>query len=293
MSEIFEKKEELSKQILIFWRIVVFGAPSLFLILIYTKFILKIPLNNGAFLVGLYFLFCIYFIPRINSAKVLGATIISGMAACWVLLYLFAPLLINFLGSIALPTYVVYVFFLGNTFNLSLGKWFVYIFLVISLLLSCSLLFFEYFGQYPSYGNYIINNYFLKNDFHLGSSLVIFIVGLSFFTFHTNSFLATLEDKLNNLLQARLRVAEMKSSLEERVRERTEDLEEAKIVLEIKVQARTRELAALAANLEKDVFERTKELQKRVEELEKFSRLSSGRGKRLTELDKEINKLNN
>ncbi len=84
-----------------------------------------------------------------------------------------------------------------------------------------------------------------------------------------------------------------KEELEDKVRERTKELEEAKTVLEIKVKARTRELEELNKTLEEQVKERTKELQERVNELERFHQLTIGRELRMIELKKEIKKLKN
>jgi nitrate/nitrite-specific signal transduction histidine kinase len=67
--------------------------------------------------------------------------------------------------------------------------------------------------------------------------------------------------------------------------------EESKMVLEIKVKARTRELEELAQTLEDKVKERTKELQKKIDELERFRRLTVGRELKMIELKKEIKKL--
>ena len=79
--------------------------------------------------------------------------------------------------------------------------------------------------------------------------------------------------------------------LEEEVQERTKELEEERASLEVKVKARTKELRELTAGLEEKVQERTKELQERVEELEKFHRLTVGRELRMIELKKEIGRL--
>ncbi|MDO8524177.1 MAG: cache domain-containing protein [bacterium] len=65
-------------------------------------------------------------------------------------------------------------------------------------------------------------------------------------------------------------------------------LEESKDVLEIKVAARTRELQELAKSLEGKVGERTKELQKRLNELERFYRLTVGRELKMIDLKKKI-----
>ena len=65
--------------------------------------------------------------------------------------------------------------------------------------------------------------------------------------------------------------------LEEEVKERTKELEEANAVLEIKVRARTRALEEEKELLDEKVKERTKELQARIDELERFHRLTVGR----------------
>ena len=67
-------------------------------------------------------------------------------------------------------------------------------------------------------------------------------------------------------------------------------IEESKDVLEIKVVARTKELNELNKNLEGKVGERTKELQKRLDELERFHRLTVGRELKMVELKKELRK---
>lgn len=70
-----------------------------------------------------------------------------------------------------------------------------------------------------------------------------------------------------------------------------EALESSKVVLEIKVKARTRELEELAQSLEDKVKQRTKELQGRVNELERFHRLTIGREMKMVELKQKIRKM--
>lgn len=65
-------------------------------------------------------------------------------------------------------------------------------------------------------------------------------------------------------------------------------LEESKNVLEVRVAARTRELQELTKNLEEKVRERTKELQNRLDELERFHRLTVGRELKMVELKERI-----
>lgn len=91
-----------------------------------------------------------------------------------------------------------------------------------------------------------------------------------------------------------VRVSKRTKDLEKRTKELErvkEDLEEAKATLEIKVKARTRELEEVNKSLEEKVKERTKALEKRVNELERFYRLTLSRELKMTELKKEIKKL--
>ena len=68
----------------------------------------------------------------------------------------------------------------------------------------------------------------------------------------------------------------------------SEDLERLAVSLEGKVKSRTIELEDIKANLELRVHEKTMELQKRLDELEKFRRLTMGRELRMIELKEEI-----
>jgi hypothetical protein len=86
-----------------------------------------------------------------------------------------------------------------------------------------------------------------------------------------------------------------KVKLEESVRLRTKELEEAKknleemnSILEVRVRARTEELQKLNSTLEQKVEERTNDLQEKIEDLEKFRSITVGRELRMIELKKEI-----
>jgi hypothetical protein len=71
----------------------------------------------------------------------------------------------------------------------------------------------------------------------------------------------------------------------------TKELEGSKTSLEIKVKERTQQLKTLMESLEGKVKERTKELQLKIDELEKFQRLTIGREVAMVELKKEIKKI--
>jgi len=67
--------------------------------------------------------------------------------------------------------------------------------------------------------------------------------------------------------------------------------EEAKNVLEVRIMAKTKELQELVAMQEEVIKARTGELQRRVDELERFQRITIGRELKMRELKKEIAKL--
>jgi len=94
-----------------------------------------------------------------------------------------------------------------------------------------------------------------------------------------------------DLRKSRESLEKAKATLEIKVRDRTRELEEARTVLEIKVRARTKELKSLTYSLDQQVKERTGELQERIDELEKFRKLTVGRELKMVELKKEIQKL--
>lgn len=73
--------------------------------------------------------------------------------------------------------------------------------------------------------------------------------------------------------------------------QKRKELQEAKSVLEVKVKARTQELEELTKSLDRKVKERTTQLETRINELEKFHKLTIGRELKMAELKKEIKKL--
>jgi len=91
-------------------------------------------------------------------------------------------------------------------------------------------------------------------------------------------------DELENLASA---FNEMAQGLEKNIKE----LREARDFLEDKVEERTKELQDLNNNLESKVAERTGELKQRVDELERFYRITVGRELRMVQLKGKVKEL--
>lgn len=79
--------------------------------------------------------------------------------------------------------------------------------------------------------------------------------------------------------------------LEDRISERTQELEMAKATLEEKVAERTAELKNERESLESKVKERTAELEAKIIELQEFSNAAIGRELKMIELEKEMEAL--
>jgi HAMP domain-containing protein len=77
----------------------------------------------------------------------------------------------------------------------------------------------------------------------------------------------------------------------ERLKRSREALEDVKIALQIQVKARTRQLAEQAEVLRKENERKTKALRERLEELERFHRLTVGRELKMMELKEKIKKM--
>jgi len=100
------------------------------------------------------------------------------------------------------------------------------------------------------------------------------------------------------LVQGTIKEYREKEILEQRVAERTKELEDAKqnleeinTILEVRVRARTRELEKLNQTLEEKVVVRTNDLQAKIKDLETFQRITVSRELKMIELKQEIEKL--
>ena len=61
--------------------------------------------------------------------------------------------------------------------------------------------------------------------------------------------------------------------------------------MEVKIDARTKELKELSEGLERQVEKRTEELRGKIQELERFNKLSVGRELKMVELKEEVKRL--
>ena len=88
-----------------------------------------------------------------------------------------------------------------------------------------------------------------------------------------NNMIDSIKISQNQLKEADARLTAINLSLEQKVKERTAELEKLK------------------AGLEQSVVEKTKELYQKLEELEKFKKLTVGRELKMIELKKEMEEL--
>ena len=137
-----------------------------------------------------------------------------------------------------------------------------------------SLEFFEIIPHHHLFQEYVGLNLHLS----LSYTVTTFIVIMAFVFFSSdmiNSFLENLRVKRKELAVAQ------------------EEAEKAKFVLEEKVKERTNELEVMTKNLEDQVKGRTKELEKKLKDFEKMNRVMINREIKMVELKKEIENLKN
>jgi len=237
----------------------------------------------------------IYFI-KLKKETISGKTIYSFLAitfivelfSLFIIYYLLAPLMSYYFGDLFFPAALFLTLFIIVSNPIFNNRKYSYFFFSLCCLYLIALAVFDYYGLFPSY--YPLET--VKNFYQPGRlknvSFSLFL-GLAFF-----SVIQFYIDNFWNMFRKQTQELEkLNDELEKRVSERTRELEEAKSILEIKVRARTRELEELAHGLDEKVKERTRELEERIEELEKFHKLTVGRELKMVELKREIAKLKN
>jgi len=135
-----------------------------------------------------------------------------------------------------------------------------------------SLAFLEFFMIIPHHQFFSVSEDTLHNPFYLYSSLIVILVLFPYAAYLTGSSSQILRKRTRELGDV------------------YEKLEDAKTTLEIKVRARTEELNEINKKLEQKVMERTKELKDRIVELEKIHQITINRELKMIELKKELDK---
>jgi hypothetical protein len=151
----------------------------------------------------------------------------------------------------------------------------------LAIIFYSSLAYLEYFGIIPHHEFFLSGPNLYRNPSYLS---FIILVG-AFFGFNyvgliTSNF-SNVYRRISNILRG-----ERKELVKVQLQ-----LEEAKTSLEIRVRARTEELENLTGHLEEQVKERTKESEDKVKELERFQKFAVGRELKMVELKQRIKKL--
>lgn len=194
--------------------------------------------------------------------------IFQVLEAIFILVLMHVAGVTPFLGAIILANYLFTAYF---TYNNKFYLWGVLSFCLSGYITLVSL---EYFGVIPFVdvlgtginlsGNFSV---FMINLVPSTLLMVLLFIIISFFS-----------DKLHEIIKELF--------------QKEKELSEAKGVLEIRVKARTQELEREKISLEQKVRERTVELQNKINELEKFQKISVGRELKMIELKKEVDRLN-
>ena len=97
----------------------------------------------------------------------------------------------------------------------------------------------------------------------------------------------TFNSMLDNIEHSQIELNEFN----EKIKKSSQELEKLNLSLEGKIKERTKELEEIRATLELRVHEKTIELQERINELERFKKLTIGRELRMVELKEEMESL--
>lgn len=181
-------------------------------------------------------------------------------------------IIVYYLGGVTWIIPIVYILYIIYGF-LFFPQIHAYILLIFSVLFLSILVGLVYWEVIPYKHIFLLSPTIYKDFSFVITTILILITGFYWIGRYCNIF--------SYLLKEKVKKAESLKS----------QIEEARTILEIKVQARTRELKELTENLDEQVKKRTKELRERINELERFQKVTVGRELRMLELKKEIKKL--
>jgi len=185
----------------------------------------------------------------------------------------FVTAAIHYLGGIEWIGVFFYALILASSGNF-LPKKRTYVLYFITIFSYSALALLEYFQVLPHLAVFGYFQEFYRDPHFILTQILVSAASLFFITENCASYSEKLKKKQQELIKAQAQLGEEKK------------------VLEVKVKARTKELEDLTEKQEDIIKERTKEAQEKLEELEKFQKLSVGREIRMIELKKEIKKLN-
>lgn len=243
----------------------------LFLCLIF-KYIFNVPLPPEFFIIEIaWLLLTIPFLCAIRKSKENVKRIINIHFAWIVCEILLMTVIIHFVGGITWLGPFFYFFFpIYNAFIFRKKKRI----MAFAILVFCflSLAFLEYFQIVPPNTSFSDASILHNKSYFITTTLII--LGMIVFSFiAANELHKNLENKIKELSKSHRDIEDIRDSLKIRIKAKTKELKDANFDLEEKVQ------------------KRTKELNKRVEELEKFQKITVGREIKMAELKEEIRKL--
>jgi len=211
----------------------------------------------------------------------------SELLVVFALLYFFSPVIISLTKTVGIMAIPFFCFYLVITYPVFYSKKYsMYFFILSFALLMLLVIIVEIKGISPFYQNYPISEENLIQPKLLRILLPFFLGGFIFFN---NKLI--MDRYWERSLNVEFEFKQLTDDLQKIVEEKTKDLEEAKAILEIKVEARTSELRELTSRQEEMIKQRAKNLQEKVEELEKFQKLTIGRELKMINLKEENEKL--
>jgi len=131
----------------------------------------------------------------------------------------------------------------------------------------------QFWDIIPFHPVYSLNDQLHRNANYAATTIITAVL-LLYFAAQWNYAMAEKRNKIRRELK--------------RMRAHTAETEEEKASCQVQIRARTKELVELASRLEEKAAKRTEELQQRVDELERFRKLTVGRELKMMELKKAL-----